>query len=112
MRTFGPMSEGSLRSNILNLNCSAIGSGIFTVAYVFSIIGIIPGFIMNLVGVIASNISLKILMTFSHYYKKYSYSSVAFKTLGKNWDIVVALLSMIHFIGTATSYMIIINDLT
>lgn len=78
-RAFGKLEKGSLRGSTLSLISSAIGAGIFTLPYVFELVGWVFGIVLLMIGCFCGIWSALMLTWLATEHKLKSYDAIARK---------------------------------
>ena len=78
-RAFGKLEKGSQRGSTLSLISSAIGAGIFTLPYVFELVGWVLGIALLVIGCVCGIWSALMLTWLATEHKLNSYDAIARK---------------------------------
>ncbi len=102
------MDAGSLRGSTFQLSAAAIGAGVLSLPYVFTLSGWVLGTILIIIGALTCYGSLMLLSISVEYCNAKSYTDLTKKIFGDKWGTLPVVFIVANFFGSAISYQIII----
>lgn len=96
---FQPITKGSVRSSILCLLCVTIGSGLLSLPFIISRVGIILGLIIFAISAIATHWTLSLITETSKEEEIYDYSELVEKYFGPKMLVLTEIMSLVNNMG-------------
>ncbi|XP_031278802.1 amino acid transporter AVT6C-like [Pistacia vera] len=103
-------SRASVSGAVFNVSTSIIGAGIMSIPATLKVLGVIPAFVMIVIIACLANISVEILMRFTHAGDSTTYAGVMKESFGRVGSVAVQICIMITNLGCLIIYLIIIGD--
>ena len=103
---FQPITAGSLRGAIFCLLTINLGASMLALPHTIVSVGLIPGYIILILGAIASRATLKILTKQAYEYNIYDYSLLVDKLLGERWYVLTQYFGVFNNLGSAINFNI------
>jgi amino acid permease len=104
-----PMQPSSVRACVITLMATALGSGVLTLPYAFSKVGVVLGIVLLTVAAFLGSLSLMILMVSSRYAEAESYSQLL--VLATGWKSAGSFLNFVLAVyGTAALLALLIFE--
>ncbi|XP_022941844.1 amino acid transporter AVT6C [Cucurbita moschata] len=100
----------SVSGAVFNVSTSIIGAGIMSIPFALKILGIIPALLLIAFVAFLTDISVEILVRFTHYGNSTTYAGVMKESFGSIGSIATQVCVMITNLGGLIIYQIIIGD--
>ncbi|RKO95983.1 hypothetical protein CAUPRSCDRAFT_8646, partial [Caulochytrium protostelioides] len=109
------MAHANVLSAIMNLSNTIIGPGMLSVAWAFSVVGIVPGLALCVVSGFVSWFSMRLLITTllpdpALRESEDSYAFLAFEAFGRAGAVWADVCMLVMTFGTSISYLVCIAD--
>ncbi len=108
-----PLSSGGIRQSVMTLASTAIGGGLLTLPFAMKTTGMGLGFVLVLLGALASGYGIEILLrktADASGYNIRSYGDLVGKKLGNGFGTFFDLLLSIYGLGVQVAFMNFIGD--
>ncbi|KAL9421783.1 hypothetical protein AB3S75_034118 [Citrus x aurantiifolia] len=100
----------SVSGAVFNVATSIIGAGIMSIPATFKVLGVIPAFVLIVIIACLTDISVDILMRYTHAGETSTYAGVMRESFGRAGSVAVQLCVMITNLGCLIIFLIIIGD--
>lgn len=101
--------RASVSGAVFNVATSVIGAGIMSIPATIKVIGLIPAFVLIVIIAWLAEISVEILMRYTHAGEASTYAGVMRESFGRAGSVAVQLSVMITNLGCLIIYLIIIG---
>ncbi|KAH9767350.1 Amino acid transporter AVT6C [Citrus sinensis] len=101
----------SVSGAVFNVATSIIGAGIMSIPATFKVLGVIPAFVLIVIIACLTDISVDILMRYTHAGETSTYAGVMRESFGRAGSVAVQLCVMITNLGCLIIFLIIIGSL-
>ncbi|KAH9767349.1 Amino acid transporter AVT6C [Citrus sinensis] len=98
----------SVSGAVFNVATSIIGAGIMSIPATFKVLGVIPAFVLIVIIACLTDISVDILMRYTHAGETSTYAGVMRESFGRAGSVAVQLCVMITNLGCLIIFLIII----
>ncbi|KAL5732936.1 hypothetical protein ACOSP7_032281 [Xanthoceras sorbifolium] len=105
-----PGKQASVSGAVFNVSTSIIGAGIMSIPATLKVIGVIPAFVLILIIAWLAEISVEILLRFTHSGDSTTYAGVMRESFGRVGSVAVQICVLITNLGCLIVYLIIIGD--
>ncbi|KAK0591742.1 hypothetical protein LWI29_007253 [Acer saccharum] len=102
--------RASVSGAVFNVSTSIIGAGIMSIPATLKVIGVIPAFLLILIIAWLAEISVGILLQYTHSGDSTTYAGVMGESFGRVGSIAVQICVLITNLGCLIVYLIIIGD--
>ncbi|KAJ4720163.1 putative Amino acid transporter [Melia azedarach] len=105
-----PKKGASVSGAVFNVTTSIIGAGIMSIPATLKVLGVIPAFVMIVIIGWLADISVEILMRFTHAGEETTYAGVMRESFGRAGSLAVQICVVITNLGCLIVFLIIIGD--
>lgn len=105
-------SRASVAGAVFNVSTSIIGAGIMSIPATLKVLGVIPAFLLIVIIACLADVSVEILMRFTHAGDSTSYAGVMRESFGRVGSVAVQICVMITNLGCLIIYLIIIGKIS
>ncbi|XP_022146736.1 amino acid transporter AVT6C-like [Momordica charantia] len=100
----------SVSGAVFNVSTSIIGAGIMSIPFTLKVLGIIPAVVLILLVAFMTDISVELLLRFTHSGESTTYAGVMNESFGRIGSVATQVCVMITNLGCLIMYLIIIGD--
>ncbi|XP_008456903.2 amino acid transporter AVT6C-like [Cucumis melo] len=105
-----PIKPASVSGAVFNVSTSIIGAGIMSIPFTLKVLGIIPAVVLIMLVAFMTDLSVELLLRFTHSGNSTTYAGVMKESFGSIGSVATQICVMITNLGCLIMYLIIIGD--
>ncbi|CAK9323911.1 unnamed protein product [Citrullus colocynthis] len=105
-----PIKTASVSGAVFNVSTSIIGAGIMSIPFTLKVLGIIPAVVLIMLVAFMTDLSVELLLRFTHSGESTTYAGVMKESFGPIGSVATQICVMITNLGCLIMYLIIIGD--
>ncbi|KGN50711.1 amino acid transporter AVT6C-like isoform X2 [Cucumis sativus] len=105
-----PIKTASVSGAVFNVSTSIIGAGIMSIPFTLKVLGIIPAVALIMLVAFMTDLSVELLLRFTHSSNSTTYAGVMKESFGLIGSVATQICVMITNLGCLIMYLIIIGD--
>lgn len=104
-----PIETASVSGAVFNVSTSIIGAGIMSIPFTLKVLGIIPAVALIMLVAFMTDLSVELLLRFTHSSNSTTYAGVMKESFGLIGSVATQICVMITNLGCLIMYLIIIG---
>lgn len=104
-----PFKTASVSGAVFNVSTSIIGAGIMSIPFTLKVLGIIPAVVLIMLVAFMTDLSVELLLRFTHSGESTTYAGVMKESFGPIGSVATQICVMITNLGCLIMYLIIIG---